>query len=427
MLKKFRIKYLFIILPVVALLGLLGWRVFEAVKSKAQPNQAGRGMGGGGPRLQMVQTGTVTRGLVKEKITLTGSLRPKEQVAVSPKIAGRIVQITVDTGQMVEGGALIAVIEDDEIKQQIERSRAAISVGEASIAQREAELHNAKAELDRKKQLVEAGLLSRQELEALETRYRVAQSQLELARAQRRQSEAELRELNIRQSQTRIYSPISGVVAKRHVDIGAMVSSATPIVTVVSLSPMVVEAKASERDIARIKRGLPVTVTIDSLPGKTYTGRIMRIAPLLDPQTRNGIVEIEIANRQGELKGEMFARIELDLGSSRETTLVPRDALIYRGEQPGVYTIEAEAARFRPVETGLTQEEKVEVINGLQAGETVITRGANLLKDGDRVRVIGNAGESQARAKQPGEAPSGARSPDSPPEAGQRRREGASR
>ncbi len=424
--KKFRIKYLFIILPVVALLGFLGLRVFEAVKSKAQPNPAGRGMGGGGARIQMVQTGAVTRGLIKEKITLTGSLRAKEQVNVSPKIAGRIVQITVDTGQMVARGALLAVIEDDEIKQQIERSQAAIAVVEASIAQREAELHNAKAELDRKKQLVEAGLLSRQELESLETRYRVAQSQLELARAQRRQSEAELRELHIRQSQTRVYSPISGVIAKRHVDIGAMVSSATPIVTVVSLSPMVVEAKASERDIARIKRGLPVTVTIDSLPGKTYTGRIMRIAPLLDPQTRNGILEIEIANRQGELKGEMFARIEVDLGSARETTLVPRDALVYRGEQPGVYTIEAEAARFRPVETGLTQEEKVEVISGLQVGEMVITRGANLVKDGDRVRVMGKPDNSQARARPPGEAPSGPKAPDSPPEPEPQRRGGAS-
>jgi hypothetical protein len=89
------------------------------------------------------------------------------------------------------------------------------------------------------------------------------------------------------------------------------------------------------------------------------------------------------------LKGEMFARIELNLGSERETTLLPRDALVYRGDQPGVYMIEKDAAKFLPVETGLTQEDKVEVVSGLKAGDVVITRGSNLIKDGDRVRVSG--------------------------------------
>jgi RND family efflux transporter MFP subunit len=224
-------------------------------------------------------------------------------------------------------------------------------------------------------------------------RYRVAQSQLELARAQRRQSEAEQRELNIRQSQTRVYSPITGLVARRHVDTGAMVNSGSPIVTVVSVSPMVIDAKASERDISRIRRGAPVTVTVDSLPGERFTGRVMRISPLLDAQTRNGLVEIEIPNRGGMLKGEMFARIELDLGSARETTLLPRDALVYRGEQPGVYVIESEKAKFIAVETGLTQEDKVEVISGVKVGDTVISRGSNLIKEGDRVRVAGKPGQ----------------------------------
>jgi multidrug efflux pump subunit AcrA (membrane-fusion protein) len=85
----------------------------------------------------------------------------------------------------------------------------------------------------------------------------------------------------------------------------------------------------------------------------------------------------------------MFARAELNLTSTRETTLIPRDALVYRGEQPGVYTIENDTARFRNVETGLTEGEKVEVLNGLKEGEMVVTRGANLLKDGDKVRVMG--------------------------------------
>lgn len=405
--KKKAIKYLLIALPLLALAGLIGIRVFQAVKSKNEQTSAGAGGGrgsGGGGRVQSVHTDVVSIGMLNERASLNGSLRAKEQVDVSPKIAGRLISILVDIGHSVTKGDLIAQIEDDEIRQQVERSKAAIAVVDATIAQREAELENARAEHERKKQLVESGLLSRIDLDTLEMKRRVAHSQVELARAQKRQSEAEQRELRIRQGQTRIYSPISGLVAKRHAHPGAMVSSGNPIVTVVSVAPMVIEAKASERDIARVKRGLPVIITVDSLPGQRFTGRVMRISPLLDAQTRNGVVEIEIPNREGTLKGEMFARVDLDLGSARETTLLPRDALVYRGDQPGVYVIESELAKFIALETGLTQDDKVEVIAGLKAGDTVITRGSNLLKDGDRVRVMSKAPQSpEARQTVPGQ------------------------
>ncbi|MBL8207511.1 MAG: efflux RND transporter periplasmic adaptor subunit [Blastocatellia bacterium] len=423
MLKKFRLKYLFILLPFLALLGYTGYKVRQAIQAKAALQSGGgatgaapgatrgaAGGGGGGGRAQQVQTDVVSSGRISEKIALTGSLQAKETVDVNPRIAGRLLKIMVDIGQPVARGALLAVIEDDEIAQQIERSKASIAVVDASTAQREAELQNAKVELDRKRKLVDEGILSRTELDGLETRYRVAQSQLELTRAQRRQSEAELRELNIRRGQTRVFAPISGIIARRQVDTGAMVSSATPIVTIVSISPMVIAATASERDITRVRRGATVNVNIDSLPDQTFAGRVMRIVPLLDPQTRNGQVEIEIPNRNSQLKGEMFARIELNLGSEREAILLPRDALVYRGEQPGVYTIENDAAKFLPVETGLTQADKVEVASGLKVGDVVITRGSNLIKDGDRVRPMAAGGPGGQRTgadgqQTPGTAP----------------------
>ncbi|MEK7832532.1 MAG: efflux RND transporter periplasmic adaptor subunit [Acidobacteriota bacterium] len=402
MAKKFKFKHLLIILFFLGLFGFTGYKVYKTIKAKnevtATPGggaAGGRGGPGGAGRVQQVQTGLITSGKVTEKVALTGALKSKERVDVSPKIAGRITQIKVDVGQSVARGALVAVLEDDEINQQIERSKASIAVADASIAQREAELSNAKVELDRRKQLVESGVLSRQELDALDMRHRVAASQVELARAQRRQTEAEQRELNIRQSQTRVYSPIAGVVAQRHLDIGAMGGANTPIVTIVSINPMVIEANAAEQDISRVKKGAQVSVTIDSLPGQKFSGRIMRISPLLDAQTRNGKVEIEIPNKDGALKGEMFARVELNLGSERNTLLMSRDALVYRGEKPGVFIIEAEKARFLEVETGLTQDDKVELLSGLKLGDKVITQGVNLIKDGDRVAERGPGGQGQ--------------------------------
>ena len=346
-----------------------------------------------------MQTANAERGIIGEKIILTGALKAKDQVDVTPKATGRLTQIKVDTGHSVAKGALLAVIEDAEIQQQVARAGASIAVGTAGVAQRQAELKNAQAELDRNQRLLDSGLISRQQFEAAQTRYEVTKSQLDLAVATRRQAEAEQRELKIQQGQTRVYAPMAGAVAKRHVNVGAMVNPSVPIVTVVSLGTMVIQANAAERDIARIRQGITATVTLDSLPGQQYQGRVMRISPLLDPATRNGIIEIEIDNRGGALKGEMFARAELNLTSTRETILIPRDALVYRGEQPGVYMIDNDVARFRNVETGLTEGEKVEVINGLKEGETVVTRGTNLLKDGDRVRVMGaQPGASQDRS-----------------------------
>ncbi|HJQ70708.1 MAG TPA: efflux RND transporter periplasmic adaptor subunit [Blastocatellia bacterium] len=384
MLKKLRTKHL-VIIAVLTLLGVvLGFRIFQAVKGEAQPATRGTG-----ERVQTVQTAAAERGVIGEKIVLTGALKAKDQVDVTPKASGRVTQIKVDTGHNVARGALLAVIEDAEIQQQVARAGASIAVGAASVAQREAELRNAQADLDRNQRLLDSGLISRQQFEAAQTRYEVTKSQLELAVAQRKQSEAEHRELKIQHGQTRVYAPMAGAVAKRHVDVGAMVNPSVPVVTVVSLGTMIIQANASERDVARIRPGVTATVTLDSLPGQQYQGRVMRISPLLDPATRNGIVEIEIDNRGGELKGEMFARAELNLTSTRETILIPRDGLVYRGEQPGVYTIDNDVARFRNVETGLTEGEKVEVTGGLKEGETIVTRGANLLKDGDKVRVMG--------------------------------------
>jgi len=425
---KKSITRLLILAPFLGLLGYTGYRVYQEMnKSEAPagpggaggpggPGGARRGGPGGGGRAVQVQTGVAAMGRISESITLTGSLRAKESVDVSPRVAGRLTQLLVDTGQVVAKGALLATIEDDEIRQQIERSNATLAVVDAQITQREAELANARIELDRRIQLVEAGVLSRNELDTLEMRHTVARSQLELARAQRRQSEAEQRELSIRLGQTRIASPISGIISRRLVATGALVTSANPIVTVVSVNPMIVDAQASERDIARVRRGLTVNVTIDSLPGETFTGRIMRISPTLDPQTRNGMLEIEIANLGGALKGEMFARINLDLGTSHESILIPRDALVYRGDQPGAYTIEEEKAKYLPLQTGLTQGDKVEVLDGLVAGDLVITRGSNMLKEGDAVRVLElNSGGRGQRRSGPGGEPAAGAPPSTPP------------
>lgn len=131
---KFKAKQIFIIIPSIALLGYIGYRVFQAVRFKSDIQQSGPGQSGGGGRggaggrMQTVQTGVVTSGRINEYVVLTGALKAKNHIDLNPRIQGRIVKIEVDTGQAVTAGSLVAMIEDDEIRQQVERSKAAIAV-----------------------------------------------------------------------------------------------------------------------------------------------------------------------------------------------------------------------------------------------------------------------------------------------------------
>ena len=336
-----------------------------------------------------MEVATIDRGTIRERVSLVGSLKPKQQVEVIAKITGRLERIFVDVGDPVREGQLIAELEGAELAQQVLRADAALAVAEATLAQREAELENARAEELRAADLFAQGLLSVQGQQTSETRARVVQSQLALAEALVRQAEAALEELRIRRQQTQIRSPLDGWVARRYVHPGALVNPNTPMVTVLQLSTMVTQVSVPERDLAKLRVGNQATVVVDALEGRSYEGHVARISPLLDPTTRSGSVEIEIPNSDGQLKAEMFARIQMDLGTDRQVLLVPRDAVILRGQQTGVNVLLSDRVQFRPIETGASTEQGIEVLAGVDAGTTVITRGSQGLKDGDLVVVPG--------------------------------------
>ncbi|MEZ5394286.1 MAG: efflux RND transporter periplasmic adaptor subunit [Bryobacterales bacterium] len=331
---------------------------------------------------------SANRGQVREVLLLTGALKPKESVDVVAKATGRLQKIYFQVGDRVPKGAVIAELEDDEIQQRVRRAEASLAVSAATVAQRAAELSNVKANLERSKQLFEEGLLSPQEFEQQKTSLAMMEAQVDLAAAQRQQAEAELRELNIQLEQTKIYAPMAGDVAQRFVDEGALLGPSTPILRIVNLATMVTQGNVPERNVGKLRVGNEAEVRVDALPDQVFRGRISRIAPVLDAATRSALIEIDIPNPARTLKAEMFARINLDLGTMREATLIPRDGLVYRGTQPGVYILEGEDQDrpvFRPIETGMTREDEVEVLANLDPGTKIVGRGATMLRDGDRI------------------------------------------
>jgi RND family efflux transporter MFP subunit len=266
-------------------------------------------------------------------------------------------------------------------------------VARASLAQREAELANREMELERYHNLIADGVVSTQQLETARTNVQVTRAQMSLAEAQIAQAEAELEELRIRLGQTEIASPMTGIVATRYADAGALLSSSTPIFLILDLSTMLTVINVPERDISKFGVGSAARVTVDALAGEEFSGRVVRISPILDSQTRTAPVEIELDNAGEHLKAEMFARVDLDLEAEREALLVPRDSLVYRNERQGVFLVDAETVRFQPVTTGLTQGDLVEIVEGVSDGDVIVSRGANLLQNGDPIQVMSPEGD----------------------------------
>jgi RND family efflux transporter MFP subunit len=213
------------------------------------------------------------------------------------------------------------------------------------------------------------------------------ESQLMLAQAQVRQAQADLAELKIRQQQTQVQAPLSGWIGRRYVDAGALVNTNSPIVNVLDLSTMITEVKVPEERMGSLSPGSRAFVSIDALGGQTFQGTVARIAPVLDAATRSGSVQVEIPNPGGRLKAEMSARIQMEMGTERRAVVIPRDAVVMRGSQTGVNVLEGDRVRFQSIQTGITTDQGVEVVLGLQVGTVVVTRGSQGLQDGAVVEV----------------------------------------
>lgn len=357
-----------------------------------------RGRGGAGPLT--VELASATRGRVSEQLTVVGNLIGEATVAVVPKAAGRLEQVYVKLGDRVAVGQRIGKIEDEELQEQIKQAEAAQEVSQATIRQREADLKLAQTNAERSRNLFERQLLPKQTLDDNESRYQSAVAAVDLARAQASQSKARLDELRINMANTVIASPVNGFVARRAADPGAYVSPNSPVADVVDISSVRLVVNVVEKDLRRLQPGDNTVVGVDAFPGESFEGRIARISPVLDPQTRTAPIEIEIPNPSFRLKPGMYARVGITTAEKPNALVVPANAIVDIGDQRGVFLAQADnTASFRKVDIGIENDEHVEILAGLAEGDRVITTGAGALRDGDRFVVAGARGGRGGRGR----------------------------
>jgi RND family efflux transporter MFP subunit len=368
------------------LLSLLGWQIYQKLQI------AGTGQVRNRRAVAVpVETARIKQTTIRDVGAFTGTLSPRSQFIVAPKIAGQLEKLYVDIGETVKNNQLIAVLDDDEYVQQVDQARAELEVARAVIEESRSALNIAKRELERARALRQKKIASESELDSAEAQFKAQSAKYKVAMAQLAQRAAALEAARVRLSYTKIDVSYDGggghwVVGERFVDEGAMLAPNASIVSVLDIASMVAVVFVVERDYSKVHVSQEALVTTDAFPQKRFYGKIVRVAPLLKETSRQARIEIDIPNPEAMLKPGMFVRVEIEFGRHEATTVIPQNALVKRDSQQGVFLVDSQnmTARFVPVTLGIVNADLVEVVRPPLSG-VVVTLGSHLLEDGSAI------------------------------------------
>ena len=395
-------KKVLIIIVGLTLIGLVGLRVYEKTSLLRKPAVKQRRA-----IPVAVETKQVQKTNLRDIGLFTGTLRPKSQFIIAPKIAGRLEKLFVNIGDPVNRDQLIAVLEDDEHVQTVDQAYAELEVTKANLEESRSALDISQREFERAKVLRQKKIASESELDTAEALFKAQSAKHKVALAQVAQKEAALKGAKVRLSYTKIHASWEGdsgrrVVGERFVDEGAMLAPNTSIVSILDIDSLRALIYVIERDYPKVRIGQNGIVSTDAFPGMSFTGEVVRVAPILKETSRQARVEIEVPNPEGLLKPGMFVRVQIEFAHKENATVVPVDALIKRKGTEGVFLSDLVAmkAHFVPVTLGIVNSEWAEVVTPSLHGSVVIM-GHHLLEDGSTI-ILPRAGPGAQGTVTPG-------------------------
>lgn len=322
--------------------------------SQKKNSQEASGSAAAQPQVQAVKVISASKQEVTQDGTYSATVQANVVNNIAPQSGGRIQKINVEVGDFVYAGQILAEMDRVQLDQAKLR------------------LANAETELGRLKQLYEQGGLAQSDYEAAELNYEVSKSTYD----------------NLLEN-TVLRSPVNGVVTARGYDRGDMYGMASPIFTVQQIVPVKILVGISEADYTKVKKGDKVSLTVDALPGKTYSGTIRRIYPTIDPLTHTVNIEVQVPNQNRELRPGMYAKVNVTFGHSYN--IVVPDAAVVRLQGSGqrnVFVVENGTAVQREVSLGRHFDGQYEILSGIEEGEQIVVKGGSALRNGAAVEVI---------------------------------------
>lgn len=328
---------------------------------------AGGAPAGGFPTA--VELAKVERVSLAIDVTAVGSLRSNESVTLRPEVAGRISSIGFRDGVAVVKGSVLVGLDD--------------ATQAAELAQARANRELARSTQKRNEDLHQKKFISGQALDSSAATLRVQEAAVALA-------EAKL-------AKTRIRAPFAGVVGIRNVGVGDYVKEGQELINLEDLSTLKVDFRLPEATLPRLKIGQAIEITSDALPGERFTASLDAINPLVDANGRAIACLAKLDNAEGKLRPGMFVRTRLIFEARDNALMIPEQALVADPVQPFVFVVVDGQAKKVPVKTGLRRNSQLEIVDGLKAGDVVVTAGQMKLRDGAPVRDVA----AQAPAARP--------------------------
>ena len=369
----------------------------SAAPGAAPAGAPGAGPAGGAGRAPVVEVAKVESMTLVDETQAVGSLRSRQGVMLRPEVGGRVKQIFFNDGQRVRKGQLMVQLEDQLQQAQVAQARAELSIAEAN--------HK------RNQELVAQNFISQRSLDESAAALEVSRAKLSLA-------QATLQRLQV-------LAPFDGITGLKQINVGDYLKDGADMVNVEDIDAVLLDFRLPERFQAKVRAGQKAQLTVDALPGRPFSAIVQAVDPLIEANGRSVGVRGCIDNRQQQLRPGMFARVNAVFGTRENALVIPEEAIIPQGGRTFVVKVvqgdkpDVRVSERVAVKVGLRQPGKVEIMEGLSAGDTVVTAGhQRLQKDGTAVRVVelpqGAGGKPGGPPGQPGPAGPGAATPGAP-------------
>lgn len=351
-----------------------------------------------------VKAATVSLTYPSQALTLlnaSGYVAAGRKASVASKATGRLVWIGVEEGSRVRKGQVIARLENEDMAAAKAQSEANLNVSDKALDQAKAELDDAQVNFQRDKKLLLAGVISKTEYDAAETRYKKALAAIESARASVKANEAALKGADVAYEYTLIRAPFDAVVLTKNADAGdiitpfaAAANAKAAVVTIADMGSLLVEADVSESNIEKVKKGQPCEIQLDAIPDERFMGEVHMVVPTADRSKGSVMVKVRFLRQDPRTLPEMSAKVSflsrpLTPGEEKPRTAVDPSAVVSRGRGNSVFVLNGGTVTETPVETGaMLGPDAVEVRAGIKAGDKIVKEPPGKLKTGSKVRLI---------------------------------------
>jgi len=387
---------------IFAVIGLAALAMAVAACQRDAPNtRASSGAKVQEPRpVMVVETAT---GRLPRTVIVTGTLAADEEVVAGFKVPGRVSEIAVDLGSPVRTGQVLARLDPTDYRLRVEQAEASLRQVRAGLGlppdgsdervdpektalvrEARAVLDEARLNRDRMARLWEKNYIARSEYDASLSRLLVAEGRYQAAQEEIRNRQELLAErrsgVSLARQQladTVLHAPIDGAVRERKASVGEFLAAGAPVAGLVRIHPLRLKVSVPERDAPAIRVGQPVRVRLEGDPAE-HSGRVARLSPSIQEQNRTLIVEAEVPNREGRLRPGAFARAEIMVGADRTVLLVPASAIVTFAGMEKVFGVKDGRAVEKRIRTGRRVGDRVEVLEGIAAGEPVVVEPGNL-------------------------------------------------